>query len=169
MDGDLITADYQAEFRGVLFGTDTVAIDSSGPQGLLDLADRRSSTKDRPQDDGRVSTGPDWLSGFAVTFPVTILATTVGEALELRDTVAGAFMPSPDGRPEPFVMQYAGTKYRWTVKPTRFSAPVAHVPHATLQCVGEFEVLDPVRYTNIESSVSSGLASTLGGLAYPHG
>lgn len=172
MSGELVTADLQAQIRDVLFDTSTgIEILAASIEDIMSLAELRSSNVPRPQGHGMISTGPDWLSGLTVRIPFIVKGASRTEVLTRRDALAEAWYPSDDGGREPFVMQLDGTKYLWWVKPSALSIvfETYTYPNCYLKGVGELTILDPTRYTNTESTVSSGLASTSGGLTYPHG
>ena len=165
--GDLITQDWEAEFRGLLMGPDT-AYEIQGIEGLLSLPDVSSSDQGRLRRHGQRA-GDDFLQGRTVTITLEVFgADTQAFALAI-DRLDQALRPCVTE--EPLVFQVPtvalGAKIQVGARVRRSDIPVDTVFFYNRQTITvEFDCTDPRRYSNTVNTASSSLPSDTGGLTF---
>lgn len=168
-EGDLITAPYQLELNGVLFGAGTAyPLGRDGLEGLGINAMRTDDT-DRPQGHGVVP-GIDKLGPKDLAFDIEVLADDDEDAEDRLIELAGAFIPPTGLETVPLVVRLAGERlYRVNGRPRRLATNARRLKAATPRAVALFRATDPRLYDNDEQTDSAAPGETTGGLAYPHG
>ena len=167
MSGELISSDWQAEFRGLLLGTGTnyniIAISGLGDQPALVTSDR-----ERLRRDGLIA-GDDFLQGRSVLLELEIVetaSTTFDDALDALMTAT-----APGQAEQPFVFKIpgiaGGSAARINARPRKRSVPVNMAFHNKLAgVVVELEATDPRIYADVASSEFTTLPSAGGGLNF---
>lgn len=164
--GELITADYQLEYRGLLLGAGTgyELVELRG----LGLAEVRSSDTARPRDHGRFA-GTDYLDARVLQFDIEVWAPDADGLAERMDTLTAAFAPGDSEQPLVFQLPGADDKRRIHCRPRRLGYPIANghqfgvIEALTVECVAT----DPRVYDNTQQNASVGLATGGGGLEFP--
>lgn len=155
-EGDLITADYQREYRGLLMGPGTVFTIIS-EEGLLGNAEVRSNDKARGEGHGDFM-GQDTHGGRRITVQMTI-DTSPGSTVEatIANLMARFQVAIRDGFLEyPYVFQRPGKgKRRVNARPRR-SAVVSDYDTARglAKAVFELYCTDPRVYSNTLSTAT---------------
>ena len=161
--GDLITADYQMEFNGLLVGDDNFEIISWDGLGLPDV---RSSDVNRPQADGQFA-GTDYLSGRTFSLQLEMWhdnATQFGSRIASLTT---SFKP---GSEHDFVVQVPSIgKVYSTCKVRRRSGPTFDLAAAIGMVVATIELhaVDPRWYAVTAQQDTATITAATGGVSFP--
>jgi hypothetical protein len=165
MAGELITDDWQFEYRGVLLAKqEGYWIDNA--DGLDSLPDTRRDQIVRPRGDGSLVT-PNYSDDRVVTLQMTVRGATHEQLRSRLDALIAA--TDLIETPEPFVYRLGGQPAQLVYcRPSARAIPTdrdlrVKVAHATIQLVAE----DPLRYSAVEQSTSTGVGSTVGGFNFP--
>ena len=165
--GDLITADWELEYNGLLVGADT-DYPVAQISGLLDLPDIKSGDQDRLRRNG-LHAGDDFLGGRSVSVTFEVYADTDSEFETAMENLLNATAP---GGPEvglafqlPGVAD--GNKAVVFARPRKRSVQMDtsylyRIPTVLL----EFFAVDPRIYSATLSSSSISVAVTSGGLEF---
>lgn len=167
--GDLITADWEIEYRGLLSGGDNpialVQID-----GLLDLPPVRSADQVLLRRHG-AHPGDDFADVRQVVLTFELYGDTEAELAELVEQLQAAYRPG--GPEEPLVFRIpgvaGGSKAQLWCRPRRRKLPIdlsfhRRIPVATIELVAT----DPVLHATAESSGTTTLPTTSGGHSWPN-
>lgn len=167
--GDLITGEWELEYRGLLLGGDT-AYPLAQIEGLADLPEVRFGDRPLLRRHG-LRPGSDFLGGreLVLTFDVDA-ASDADLATKVAD-LSEAFRPLSDIE-EPLVLQVpgiaSGNKSRVYCRPRGRVAVIGldwlyHLP----QVVIRLQASDPRIYANLESSGTTSMLTAGGGLEFP--
>lgn len=167
MAGELITADGQLEFSGLLLGEGTnYPIGENGIEGL-GTPDLRTGERERPQSHGMFPARP-YAAARTLTFGLAVLGTSQADAVAKLDTFAATWIPQESADPLPLVYRIGGQKRRVYGRADRYAAQLADLKSATIEVTAQFLATDPRIYDDTESTGSTGLATTSGGQSLPH-
>lgn len=159
--GDLISLPWQVELNELLMGPETDFVVRH-----LDLwapPEVRQAEQARAQAHG-MSPGRDWFGSRLVAAEFYVIGDTDAIEAVNRQTLTGAWQPPSDTSAVPLVwMEDDGIKYRLYGKP-RLASPRVE-PRIPTEC--RFVATDPLIYSNVESSASTGLSTAVGGLSFP--
>lgn len=165
--GDLVVADWQMEYGGVLFG-DSSAFAIARIEGLLDTPELRSSDRQRLRRHGLIP-GDDFLNGRTITVTFEVFGEDQATFNEAVERFQGALVPCDDEAPLYFRIPgvAGGGKRLINCRPRRLSMPVDldffyRLPLATVQ----FYATDPLIYEGTEQSAISTLPTAGGGLEF---
>jgi len=164
--GDLITADWEMEFRGLLMGGDT-AYSIASISGLLDLPEMSNSDQDRLRRHG-LRAGDDFLGGRSVV--VTIEVYGADDQAFRRAITELRIALSPAQAPAPLVFQLpavaGGAQLRMGARIRNVSWPITTTHfHRVDEVVLEFFSTDPRLYSDLSAS-SAALPTAGGGLSF---
>ena len=165
--GDLITTDWEVEFRDLLLGGDT---DFSLVQveGLVDIPDLRTGDQALLRRHG-LHPGDDFLGARTVTLTFEVYGDTEAELSTNMDALQGAFRPGLSE--EPLVFQLPGVaegnKAQVYARCRRRQSVIDRDWYYRLPLVVvEMVATDPRVYANTEDSVSADLPSGGAGLTF---
>ncbi len=166
--GDLITGDYEIEFRGLLTGGDTGAA-LVQIEGLVDLPSVRSADQILLRRHG-AHPGDDFVDARSIVLTYELHADSSAGFAELVQDMQTAF--APGGAEIPLVFQIpglaGGEKAQVWARCKRRQLPVAldwfyRIPTATFELVAT----DPLIYSASESTETTSLPSAGGGVTFP--
>lgn len=164
--GDLITADWQLEFGGLLIGDGTPydIVEMSG----LDQPEVRFREQPRLQNHG-VYSSDEFVDSRRIVLSITTSAGSHSELATLLDALAKAFMPGADEAP--LVFQLPGyAKRQVNVRVRRRSMTVNRDYMFRLPgIVVELAASDPRIYSTTQSTQSWGLTNVTAGLTFSAG
>lgn len=166
--GDLVTADWQIEYGGLLLGDGTV-FDIVRVEGLLDLPEVQTTDRQRLRRHGLVP-GDDFLGGRKVTVTLEVYGESPEQFATDLQALGAAVRPGGDELPLVFrIPGVAGGGRRWvSCKPRRRSLPVdLDFLYRMPVAVVEFHASDPRLYDASVTSGTSSLLTTDGGMAFP--
>lgn len=166
--GDLVTADWQAEYNGVALGDGTPFLIAQ-IDGLLDLPEVRSADKVRLRRNG-LTAGDDFTGGRAITVTLEVAQTGTTSFNDAVDQLAR--LTAPGGPERPLVLQIpgvAGGGKRWVYcKPRRRSLPIGReFFYGLTAATVEFFSTDPRIFAADQGSASTTLATAGAGLTFP--
>lgn len=169
-EGDLITADWSLEYRGLLMaGEGEIAI--ARIEGLVDLPPVRSGDQPLLRRHGS-HPGDDFADVRTITVTVEFYAYSAARLAEL--VAAFQTATAPGSNEDPLVFQIPGVagggKARVWCRPRRRVLPVDFEDgwyHRIPTGVVEFVATDPALLDNTEQSASTTLPSAGGGLTFP--
>lgn len=165
--GDLITADWQIEWRGVLLGSGT-SYGWSNLDGWLDLPGMRIGDQARPGRHGAYA-GQQLADERVITWDATMYPATASfaAAVDVLRRVT-AVEEAPDE--EPLVIRLSGTAWLVNARVTRRRLPVDRRYNAqAVPVVVQWVATDPRLYSpQLQTSGAVGLPSPgAGGLVFP--
>lgn len=165
--GDLITADWEMEYGGLLIGGDT-SYSVAQVTGLLDIPDIQSSDRQRLRRHGLIP-GDDFLAGRTVTLTLEVYGADESAFNTAVEDLQAAFLPCTDEAPLHFQIPgvAGGSKRLLNCRPRRLDLPINldffyRLPVATVQLVAT----DPLIYSATQSQEVSELPSGGGGLEF---
>jgi len=165
--GDLITADWEMEYKGLLIGGES-AYSVSQIDGLIDMPDIVTGDQSRLRRHG-LRAGDDFLSGRPIQLTVEVYGADEGTFNTAMEAIKLALRP---GQPEaPLVMQLpgvaGGAKVQVNVRPRRFKVAVGRDFYYRIpNIVVEFYSTDPRLFANAIGSDSATLPTAGGGLSF---
>lgn len=165
--GDLITADWQLEWRGTLLGSGT-PYGWSDLDGWLSLPGMRVDDQARPGRHGAYA-GQQLSDERVVTYEFTVLpyaGQTFAQAVDTLRRIT-AVEEAPDE--EPLVVRLSGTAWLVNARCTRRSLPVDRMYAAQARTSAvQWVATDPRLYSPAQQSLTVGLPSPgAGGLVFP--
>ena len=168
MAGELITQDWQMEYRDVLLGSST-PYEIVQVEGLMDLPEIQVSDRLRLRRHG-LSPGDDFAGRRSITVTFEVDAPTVADLNTYLGTVADITRPGLEE--SPLSLQIPGVaeggKRRANVRPRRRALPVNLDFYYGLPIVVvEFVATDPRIYTSSNYLALTALPSGGGGLLFP--
>jgi hypothetical protein len=152
-------------YNGLAFGegTDINVVSVEG----LDLPEVRSNDSDRPQLDGQFP-GRDLLSGRAVTIELEVFGSATAQRTTL-DAIRSAFAPRQDELTLAFQLPGYPTQ-RVQCRPRRRAMRIDQSYALGVASVSvQLWATDPLIYATATQSLVAAMASTTGGLGFPHG
>ena len=165
--GDLITADYEMEFRGLLMGG-TTDYSITGIDGLLGLPDIVSADQGRLRRHG-LRAGDDFLQGRSVVVAMEVYASTEAGYTTAIQELKEALRPGVAEVPLVFRLPSVagGSPFRVDARVRRVSWPVTlgHFFRRD-EITVEFYSTDPRLYANSLSTDSATLPTAGGGLSF---
>jgi phage-related protein len=176
--GDLVVANYQYVYQGVLLGSGT-NYRTEKVEGLLSMPDLEVFDSDRNDDHGAY-VGRSLLRPRIVQMDVAVLMETLATMTDMETalrTLSTALNPLPGRTTAQLVFQRPGTGKRYVnARCTRRSFPSTYeVPHGLARGAIEFKCADPRIYSLTETSVAivlTGVSSNSGtvtnGGDFPH-
>lgn len=165
--GDLITADWQIEFGGLLIG-DGTPYSIAQVQGLLEIPELRTADRQRLRRHG-LTPGDDFLNGRSVTLTLEVFGETQEAFVLAVHDLQTALAPTTDASPLHFQIPgvATGVKAFVSCRARRVSAPIdLDFFYRIPVWVIEFFATDPLVYSAIEYSYVSNLPSGGGGLNF---
>jgi len=151
MAGELITGDWQVEYRGLLLGSGT-RFHLAGIEGL-DGPAYRSADIARSRAHGEVRRGLDFLPGRDITLTIEI-SDTGDESYQAAQREFDAIMvPLEDAPGEPLVVKFPGREaVRVVCAPRAYSRPndYRYSIGRMAATVAQFHAHDPLVYSNTE-------------------
>lgn len=168
--GDLVTAEWQIEYNGVLLG-DGTPYSLVQVQGLLDVPEVRTSDRTRLRRHG-LQAGDDFLGGRTITVTVEVYSATASAFAADMETLLTGLSPAQSAGELPLVFRIPGVagggKRRVDARLRRREVPIDlqylyQVPLVTL----EFLATSPLLEDFTEASGISTLPSAGGGLVFP--
>jgi hypothetical protein len=166
--GDLVVADWQMEYGGVLFG-DTTSYSIARIEGLLDTPELRSADRQRLRRHGLIP-GDDFLNGRTITVALEVFGDSDATFATAVASLQGALIPCEDEAALYFQVPgvAGGEKRLLYCRPRKLSLPVDldffyRLPIAMVQ----FFATDPLIYDGTEDSEVSTLPTAGGGLEFP--
>ena len=168
MAGELVTADWEMEFRGLLIGGFDSPYSIVSVNGLLDLPDITTADQSRLRRHG-LRAGDDFLGGRAVTVTMEVYGETDAAFSAAVQNLREALRPAVDEAP--LVFQFPGitegAKARVGARVRRIDWPVTETHFHRLDTVTvEFYCTDPRLYSDTLGSGSATLPTAGGGLAF---
>lgn len=157
--GDLITTSWQWELNGLLMGAGTVyEVQTFDVWAAPDLRQGESA---RAQQHG-LYPGTDWLGGRFAKLKVTVKPTSPAADIAARQVLAAAWKPPTSGTSQLVWQEADGVKY------TLFGKPRLADTRGEYRMPSEcrFIATDPRIYANTQSTASTGLATSTGGLSF---
>lgn len=151
------------EFNGLAFGPGT-AYHVAGMEGFDDLPPVRSSDLERPNAHGAYP-GVDYLGRRTVVLTLQLVATTPAEFDTQVQTLKDALTILPEGE---YPLRFAGNTRRLYCRPRN-----RHIPNNTLYpqrhaaAPIEFVASDPRIYDDTETTASTALPESSGGMEFP--
>lgn len=176
--GDLVVANYQYEYRGVLLGSNT-SYRTEKVDGLLSMPDLQAFDTDRTDRHGAFA-GRSLLRPRTVQMDVNILvetATTMTDIETIMRTLFTALNPMKGSTTAQLVFQRPGQGKRYVnARPTKRSFPsVYEIPHGLAKGSIEFKCADPRIYkltedqtTILLTGVTSNSGTVTNGGDFPH-
>lgn len=166
--GDLVVADWELEYRGLLTGGDN-PIALVQIEGLLDLPAVRSADQILLRRHG-AHAGDDFADVRQIVLTYELFGETDAELAGLVAQLQAAFRPG--GVEEPLVFQLpgvaGGAKAQVWCRPRRRQLPIDLTFHRRLPvAVIELVATDPLLYSAVEQTGSTSLPSASGGHAWP--
>jgi hypothetical protein len=160
--GDLVTAEWQFEFRGLLLG-DGSDIDVAEVRGLGSLPAVRDGDVPRPRAHGTLPM-PRYTGAAYLDLDLELGGPDFGAAVAAL-TDATADVDTVD----PFFYRLPGQDKRLMfVRPTRRSLPIGlRYMLGLAPAAIQFDAADPLQYSAELHTASTGLGSTVGGLQFP--
>lgn len=159
--GDLITADGQVEWRGVLLGSGT-AFRTTGVKGWYDLPDNRGNNTNYGSRHGAYP-GPMLSNTRVITWDFksrTSVTGFSGAVNSLRQITAPAESPIE----EPLVIRFDGLALRCMARAVKRAIPTdSHYAVGYTQGAIVWEATDPRLYSAIETVLQTNLAVAAGG------
>lgn len=167
--GDLVVNNFDFEFHGWAFGNGTNGIDIVQVVGLDDLPDLAVYDKDRALRHGQFA-GEDLARKRVVTFELEVWGTSETEFRQNVQLLGDATVVRADELP--LVGKLPGdvfSKFRVNVKCRKRQLPldVEYVVGRKASAALLFEATDPRVYDNAESTASTGVTTSTGGLTFP--
>jgi hypothetical protein len=164
MAGDLVTGDWQAEFRGLALG-DGSPYDLVAVSGLLDLPEVRAADRALLRRHGLLP-GDDFLGGRAVAVTLEVQEDDPAAFGRALDDLLAAFRVGPSE--EPFVFQFPGVagggRRLLHARTRKRSAPLdLSFLYGTARVEVELFATDPRIYDATERTSASTLPSAGGG------
>lgn len=172
--GDLVTDDWEFEYRGFAFGGDSDQGVPPGLRGFFDNPDMISSDQRRLRRHG-LHPGDDWYEGREVTIPIEVTAdsTATWEANLQALKTAMAVDPERDDVEDPLVFQIpgiaGGRKVRINARPRGLTGELNIEWFYEIPIVrARFFSTKPWIYDNTETEVTSPiLAGSSSGITWP--
>lgn len=159
-----LTADYQAELRGVVLGPSSDYPHAAAPQGF-GTPSYRTGDQPRPLDHGEFA-GLDLMNGRTVVFDVWVVGDDDTEAAANLNALKAAFAPS--SATLELSVRLAGTDYALLGRPRGVVANIEYVRDGVARARCEFKALDPRLYSLEVTDSPLVLASNSGaGLEFP--
>ncbi len=162
--GDLITADWQMEWRGLLFGPNPYGI--TEVQGLADLPGLVTADRDRLRAHGQIA-GDDFLTGRTVEVGFRIEGSSSADTFDQATALAA--VTAPGEAESPLVFQIpgvaAGTKAYLNARVRARSLPIDRLYQVSV--LGgrfQFYATDPRLYSLVQSTQTVSLPTAGGGL-----
>lgn len=165
--GDLITTDWEMEFRDLLMGGST-SYSIVSVEGLLDLPEVTSSDQARLRRHG-LRAGDDFLQGRAVTVTLEIYASSEAAFTAAISGLKSALRPGIAEVPLVFRLPSVagGAKFQVNARVRKVSWPVTMAQfHRIPEVVVEFYSTDPRLYSNTLLTGTTTLPTGAGGLAF---
>lgn len=165
--GDLITQDWEAEFRGLLMGPDT-AYEIVAIEGLLALPDISNSDQGRLRRHG-LRAGDDFVLGRTVVLSIEVYGVDAQAFALAIDNLDQALRPGVAEEPLVFRLPTVsnGVKIQVGARVRRSDLTVDTTFFYNRQIVAiEFDCTDPRRYANTISTANASLPSDAGGLTF---
>jgi len=166
-DGDLITGDWQME-RGSLLVGDGTSYDLRVVDGLASQPEVRSQDRALLLRHGSVA-GLDYLGVRSFTVEFDVIEPTAATLSTLVAALSAAFVASESESVVAFQIPgvAAGVKSQVSARVRRRDIPIGfEFAQGVVTVAIEFVATDPRIYSQVESSVSVGLASNGGGLEF---
>ncbi len=138
-----LTADYQAELRGVVLGPSSDYPHAAAPQGF-GTPSYRTGDQPRPLDHGEFA-GLDLMNGRTVVFDVWVVGDDDTEAAANLNALKAAFAPS--SATLELSVRLAGTDYALLGRPRGVVANIEYVRDGVARARCEFKALDPRLYS----------------------
>lgn len=166
MEGQVI--DVRALIRGVTIGAGTSYRWSAWPEGVIDTPEIRVGDEPLAQRHG-VQAGADWLGSRHIVFYIHVLGSSKADVESKVVALEQAFAPSPTD--VTLDVRYYGSPNEWRVygRPrgikSQITRQVVTGYIAAARC--EFTATDPRRYSQAQSSATTGLSASSGGLTFP--
>lgn len=169
---------WQCTYNGLTFG-DGTDIDVAQIEGLTDLPALRTGDRNRPQSDGMFA-GSDYLAGRSVVLDlevgdgdITAREATLAAMREafIRPALAPSQLADTALTEMPFTFHLPGQEARQINCRVRRRSETIDQEWSIGQARMAIEMFatDPRIYTVAENTLSTSLATTTGGLAFPHG
>jgi hypothetical protein len=165
--GDLITADYQCEYAGILMGPGTKYGIKS--YDFADMPVLRSSHTSRGNDQGNYR-GSDYMDNRFVNLDMVIIGTSNNDLQNLIATLQGATAPS-NNLNNVLVFQLPGqVKKQVSARSYKRAMPQTadRAQFATVDAKLQFLCLDPRIYSQALNVSSVGPPAIVGGRVWPH-
>jgi len=164
-----ITADYQAEIRGVTIGAGTDYPTITKPwDGVADLAGVRATETKLPVRDG-VRSGQELYSSKLLTFQLLVAGSSPADAQTLLSTLKTAWLRSSTD--VPLDLRLPGmteTTLRYYGRPRDLQADLRFLEQGSIEVIAHFLATDPYTYgaevtTNVTTSATVGNAGDVEG------
>lgn len=163
--GDLITADNQVEWNGLLLGTVDTGWRLTGLTGWLDLPDMRDTDVDLPSEHGQ---RPGQSLAAARIITATFAARVDPGSATEADAVRAATAPIDQPEEAPLVIQRAGLKHQVMARAVKRAIPQDLVYAGGLvQASIQWKATNPRLLRLPQQAPSVGLAAVSSGLAWP--
>ena len=159
--------DTTALINGVTIGAGTAYRWADWPSGLYSTPPIRTTDTGLPDSHG-VTAGLDRLNGRLVAFDVFVRAASRADGEVALAVLEAAFAPSDSETTLDVRITGTPDEYRLYGRPRGVLAPLGRrFINGTARVRCEFMATDPRRYALTESTATTGLATSSGGLAFP--
>lgn len=160
---------YTASLQGLTIGQGTVYPWAAWPSGIFDTPTSTPSDVPRANQQG-VFAQSEWMNGRLVVFDFWVIADSISQAEQLIQVAKAAFAPTPNDDPVTLTLEMTNTPTAYVLfgKPRGVvSSPANMLRRGKMRVRAEFLATDPRLYASTATVISTGVATSVGGLTFP--